>query len=144
MIEQDAHGNVSLKDFFTAILTASDKRFENRYDSLEKLINKNSTEAKEAVKSALDAQEKAVNAALAAAEKAVQKAEIAAEKRFDNFTDNYVKNLERISSDLKSLSESRSGDTGKNEGLKNAGSIVMAVLAMIIAATSLMVGLFGG
>ena len=134
---------VTLKEFFLSIVAISDKRFEDRYESLEKLINKNSQEAKEAVKSALDAQEKAVNAALAAAEKAVAKAEIAAEKRFDNFTENYAKNLERISADLKSLGESRSGDAGKDTGLKNAGSIVTAVLALIIAAVSLILGLFG-
>lgn len=124
---------VGLKEFFTSIIKEGDKRFEDRYTSLEKLINKNSQEAKEAVKSALDAQEKAVNAALAAAEKAVQKAEIAAEKRFDNFAENYTNNLERMRADLKSLSESRSGNYGKEEGVKNVGGLIFTVVAILIS-----------
>lgn len=134
---------ISLKEFFISVIREGDKRFEDRYISLEKLINKNSQEAKEAVKSALDAQEKAVNAALAAAEKAVQKAEIAAEKRFDNFAENYTKNLDRISLDLKSLSESRSGYKGKEDGAKNIGSMVSTIAAILIALTALILGLFG-
>lgn len=133
---------VTLKEFFTKMISSSDKRFEDRYESLEKLINKNSTEAKEAVKSALDAQEKAVNAALAAAEKAVQKAEIAAEKRFDNFAENYTKNLDRISLDLKSLSESRSGGNGKEEGYRSAGGIITGIIGMIIGITAIVLGIF--
>lgn len=131
---------VSLKEFFSAIIKEGDKRFEDRYMSLEKLINKNSQEAKEAVKSALDAQEKAVNAALAAAEKAVQKAEVAAEKRFDNFAENYTKNLQRISDDLKSLSEDRSGHQGKEEGMKNIAAVISSVVAILIAAVALVFG----
>lgn len=133
---------VTLKEFFTSIIEVSDHRFEDRYDSLEKLINKNSQEAKEAVKSALDAQEKAVNAALAAAEKAVQKAEIAAEKRFDNFAENYTKNLQRISDDLKSLSESRSGLNGKDEGVRNLGTFIAAAVAILISVSAVLVDIF--
>ena len=134
---------VSLKEFLTTMIRDGDKRFDDRYMSLEKLINKNSQEAKEAVKSALDAQEKAVNAALAAAEKAVQKAELAAEKRFDTFTDNYQKNLDRISNDLKSLSESRSAVTGKEEGSKNTIAIVTSTIAVIAAVLALVLGFYG-
>lgn len=134
---------VSLKEFFTSIIREGDKRFEDRYTSLEKLINKNSQEAKEAVKSALDAQEKAVNAALAAAEKAVQKAEIAAEKRFDNFAENYTKNLDRISIDLKTLSEAKSGSEGKEVGVKSLANAITSGIALIIAAAAMILGFFG-
>jgi len=133
---------VGLKEFFTSIINISDQRFEDRYEALEKLINKNSQESKEAVKSALDAQEKAVNVAMAASEKAVLKAEIAAEKRFDNFAENYNKNLERISTDLKSLSESRSAGTGKDEGMKNLGTFITAAIAILISAVSIILGIF--
>lgn len=133
---------VTLKEFFTSIIQISDQRFEDRYESLEKLINKNSQEAKEAVKSALDAQEKAVNAALAAAEKAVQKAEIAAEKRFDNFAQSYSKDLERISQDLKALGEYKSSHNGKDEGIKNTGTLIAASFAIIISVGSVVIDLF--
>ena len=133
---------VGLKEFFTSIIDISDKRFEDRYNALEKLINKNSQESKEAVKSALDAQERAVNVAMAASEKAVLKAEIAAEKRFDNFAENYNKNLERISADLKSLSESRSMGSGKDEGMKNLGAFIAAAIAILISAASIIMGFF--
>ena len=133
---------VGLKEFFVEIMASSDKRFVDRYESLEKLINKNSTEAKEAVKSALDAQEKAVNVAMTAAEKAVQKAEIAAEKRFDNFAENYTKNLDRISADIKSLSESRSGNVGKEEGTKNLTAIVFSIAAILIAIVTVFIDFF--
>jgi len=52
---QNSTEQVGLKEFFTSIISISDKRFEDRYNALEKLINKNSQESKEAVKSALDA-----------------------------------------------------------------------------------------
>lgn len=133
---------VGLKEFFTSIIAVSDKRFEDRYESLEKLINKNSNESKEAVKSALDAQEKAVNVAMAASEKAVLKAEIAAEKRFDNFAENYNKNLERISIDLKSLSESRGVGMGKDEGMKNLGTFIAAAIAILISVSSIIIDFF--
>lgn len=123
---------VSLKEFFTRIAADSDVRFDERYTSLEKLINKNSAEAKEAVNAALAAQEKAVNAALAAAEKAVAKAEIAAEKRFDNFAENYTQNLDRISSDLKKLGEQNSGRTGKDEGMSKMYGWIMAAILFLI------------
>lgn len=132
---------VSLKEFFTSIIDISDQRFEDRYLALEKLINKNSQESKEAVRSALDAQEKAVNVAMAASEKAVLKAEIAAEKRFDNFAENYNKNLERISTDLKSLSESRSAGSGKDEGMKNLGTLIAAAIAVLVSVASIVMGL---
>jgi len=132
---------VSLKEFFTNMIISSDKRFEDRYESLEKLINKNSTEAKEAVKSALDAQEKAVNAALAAAEKAVQKAETAAEKRFDNFAETYNKNLDRISQDLKNLSDYKSSNNGKDEGIRNIGGVITGIIGIIIAITAIVMGI---
>lgn len=136
----DEKEQVGLKEFFTSIIAISDKRFEDRYEALEKLINKNSQESKEAVKSALDAQEKAVNVAMAASEKAVLKAEIAAEKRFDNFAENYNKNLERISIDLKSLSDSRSAGSGKDEGVKNLVTVIISAIAILIAASSMIIG----
>lgn len=55
------------------VIDDADRRYEQRF-----------SDSKEAVNTALIAQEKAVAAALAAAEKAVQKAEVAAEKRFDS------------------------------------------------------------
>lgn len=123
---------ISLKEFFTRIAADSDVRSDERYSSLEKLINKNSLEAKEAVQSALNAQEKAVNAALAAAEKAVAKAEIAAEKRFDNFAFNYTENLNRISGDLKKLGEQNSGRSGKDEGMSKMYGWIMAAILFLI------------
>lgn len=137
---QHSTEQVGLKEFFSSIIAVSDARFTDRYESLEKLINKNSQESKEAVKSALDAQEKAVNVAMAASEKAVLKAEIAAEKRFDNFAENYNKNLERISVDLKSLSESRSAGSGKDEGVKNLVTFIVSAIAILIAASSMIIG----
>lgn len=125
--------SVSLKEFFTKIAEDSDRRFDDRYISLEKLINKNSLEAKEAVQSALNAQEKAVNAALAAAEKAVQKAEIAAEKRFDNFASNYSENMERTSEDIKDLKEKQSARGGKDEGISKMYGWIIAGIMLLIA-----------
>ena len=127
--------SISLKEHFTAIMKERDNSFGERFDSIEKLINNNSTEAKEAVKSALDAQEKAVNAALTAAKEAVQKAEIAAEKRYDNFAENYTKNLEGVAKQVSELREYRSGHNGVDTGRKEAGislsNIILIVVAML-------------
>jgi len=136
-LEKASCEQVGLKEFFESIIAVSDKRFEDRYNSLEKLINKNSQESKEAVKSALDAQEKAVNVAMAASEKAVLKAEIAAEKRFDNFAENYNKNLQRISDDLKSLSESRSLNSGKDEGTAKLGTFIVSAVAVLVSISTM-------
>jgi len=135
---------VGLKEFFTSIIDISDKRFEDRYNALEKLINKNSQESKEAVKSALDAQERAVNVAMAASEKAVLKAEIAAEKRFDNFAENYTKALDNISKQVGELREAKSGVSGEATGRKETGITLTNIILILIAAGALIANFFKG
>ena len=136
--------NISLKDYFTAIMDERDKSFGERFDSVEKLINNNSKEAKEAVKSALDAQEKTTNAAFMAAKEAVLKAEIAAEKRYDNFAENYTKALDNISKQVSELRESRSGVSGEATGRKETGITLTNVILILIAAGALIANFFKG
>lgn len=126
-----AQESISLKEHFTAIMKERDNSFNERFDSLEKLINNNSKEAKEAVKSALDAQEKNTNAAFNAAKEAVQKAEVAAEKRYDNFAENYTKGLEGIATQVVELREFKSGR-------KEAGITLSNVILTLIALGALL------
>jgi len=67
-----SESDVSLREYFEALLREKDARDSQRYDDQVK-----------AVGAALLAQQSAVAAALAAAEKAVAKAETATEKRFE-------------------------------------------------------------
>jgi hypothetical protein len=71
-LEQRFGDTVGLKEYFLAIVTAYDKRYEQRFDASQK-----------ALEAALTAQKAAIDAAMASAERAVLKAEIAAEKRFE-------------------------------------------------------------
>ena len=131
--------SISLKEHFTAIMKERDNSFNERFDALEKLINNNSKEAKEAVKIGLDAQGKGVDAAFAAANAAVQKAEIAAEKRYDNFADNYTKSLDAITKQVVELREFISGYGGKDAGRKEAGITLSNVILILIAIGALLI-----
>jgi hypothetical protein len=63
----------TLKEYLEGVLTAHDRRYEQRFE-----------DQKQAVNTAMAAAEKAVQAALSAADQAVRKAETASERRFDS------------------------------------------------------------
>lgn len=132
-MEMDTIQTVSLKEYILEIIKTNNERLDGRFDNLEKLIGNNSTEAKEAVSSALAAQEKAVNAALTASKEAVNKAEVAAEKRFDSFNENFTKNLDNLTLQVVNIRETQSKFNGNNEGIKNTGSLVASVLALLMS-----------
>jgi hypothetical protein len=71
-------------DHVLSLLSANDKRYEQRFEASQKALDAALTAQKEATTSAFAAQEKAINAALASAERAVLKAELATEKRFES------------------------------------------------------------
>lgn len=124
---------VDLKSYFSDLTEINNKRIEERFLSIEKLISKGSDEQKAAVKSALDAQEKAVNAALIAAKEAVIKSEIAADKRFEDFNGN----IEGLRKEVAGLRESRSAGGGKDESLKESRISLTNVILTLIALGSL-------
>jgi len=126
---------IDLKSYFADMTEINNKRIDDRFLSVEKLISKGSDEQKAAVKSALDAQEKAVNAALTAAKEAVNKAEIAADKRFEDFNGN----IENLRKEVAGLRESRSSGSGKDEGSKESRISLTNIILTLIALGSLIV-----
>ena len=134
-----------MKEFFGLLIKEGEKRFDERLNSIEKLINNNSLEAKEAVKAALDAQEKATTVALTATKEANVKAEISADKRFDSLNSNFMESLSVIRIDLASLRESRSEmhGTAKAQYRTNEQSnwITGVVIASLLSAAAILISI---
>ena len=141
-----ADKQVPLKEFLVTIIAENEKRYNERIDTLEKIINKGSQDAKDAVKTAIDAQEKAVSAALSAAKEAVLKAEVASEKRFDGIRLEmdrsfaaFNKITDSISREISGLRESRAGNEERSDGMKSIGVAIMSVFAVITSLGTLLV-----
>lgn len=92
MPPQDAHDRqtVSLKDLFFQVVDERDRRYEQRFDGIDKSLDDAVRAVKEALASANSGTDKALNSAntaiavaMSASEKAREKAELAADKRFD-------------------------------------------------------------
>lgn len=153
MSEENTAKKVDLKDYVTELIANNDRRYEERFDSIEKIVKQGSQEAKEAVKSALDAQKEAVNAALTAAKEAVTKAEVASEKRFDSvnefrstLADQQRSLMPRAEAEIvfKSMSERLdkienkiAGTEGKGEGIHQGWGWIAAVIGIVIAVVTL-------
>jgi len=116
-----------VRDHLAAIIEANDKRYEDRFAA-----------SKDAILSALNAQEKAVNAALAASEKAVLVAETNAEKWRDNanewrgaMTDRESKFAMRL--ELDALKERIDKQEGGSKGMRDVWGWIAAAIAAAIA-----------
>lgn len=129
-----------------AMLSESDKRYEQRFIAQQ-----------EAIQAALLAQKEAVNAALVAADRAVIKAELAAEKRFEavnefraTLADQAATLMPRAEAEarigamaekLSEISDRVNRSEGNGTGLASAGSILVAVLGVAFGAAGIALAL---
>ncbi len=136
----------TLRQDLSRILDEMDRRYQQRYEAQQ-----------EGVAAALAAQEKAVNAALIAADRAVIKAELAAEKRFESVNEfratlsdqaaNLMPRLEAesriqtIADKLAEVTDRLNRSEGKGTGLASAGSIMVAVIGVMIGVAGVVLAL---
>jgi len=120
------------------LVTAADKRYEQRFNAQES-----------AVAAALTGQEKAIAAALSAAKEAVSKAEIASEKRFDSINEfraqlrdqqntfmtriETEQRIDSLAAQLNLLQQRVDKDTGKDAGAANLWGYLIGALGLAIA-----------
>jgi len=148
-MNENSTPSVSLKDFLISLIAENEKRFNERLDSLEKIINQGNVDAKSAVKTAMEAQEKATTTAFSAAKEAVLKTEGSTEKTFDALRKEmemrfnaFNKMIDNLSNDIARLRESRVEVTGRSDTMKNIGFAAMSIFALLIALGTMLSQIF--
>jgi|SRR5450631_2249266 len=156
--------NKELKDSIIEILNIHNQGIDNRFnavdqsiadkfDSIEKRMNKEAAEAKDAIRAALEAQKETVTVALTANDKAALKAEAAFEKRFDSIMEligNVVEQIKAFiprqeaesrfaglnaridlqATDINKIREVQSQGTGEKDASKYGISLIFSMLAL--------------
>ena len=154
-----------LKDSIIEILLIHNKGISDKFDFLEKRMNKDSLEAKEAIRAAFEAQKETVTVALTASDKAALKAENAFEKRFDGISE-LINNIAqqqkdfmprqeaeskftsmnaRIdlqSVDMNKISDKQNASSGEKEGKKDIIALFFSIVAFISVLAGLLFGYF--
>lgn len=139
--------------------------FNDKFDFIEKRMNKDSLEAKEAIRAAFEAQKETVTVALTASDKAALKAETAFEKRFDGIMElinniaqqqkdfmprqeadsKFVSANSRIdlqSADINKISDNQSKGNGEKEGIKAMTAVIFSVVSILLGVAGLLFGIF--